>query len=83
MTIIGIRVDYGEAYEDLFVDVNQDDYDFWDYYKDMRTKNDEFVEDYTRSNIFYPKLRNFINISNVNYDELDDIHKLSASCFWI
>ena len=85
MTIIGIRVESDMAYEDFFVDINEKDDYFWSYYDVMRSKNQEFVEDYTRSNEHYPKLRNFMvsNVQHYDYDRLDDFFQLKATSFWL
>ena len=91
MTILGFKVDFSgmsagqfiEEYLYYTTDINEDDGAFWDYYAEMREKNDEFVEDYTRSNQHYPKLRNLTRTSEEVYNSLPEDRQMNACWMWI
>ncbi len=90
MTILGIKVDFSGESQGQFIEeyiyytteINEDDHTFWDYYAEMREKNQEFVEDYTRSNQHYPKLCNLTLSSEEAYNSLPEDRKLVASWVW-
>lgn len=91
MTILGIKVDFSgisqsvwmDEYAYYTVDINEDDYGFWDYYEQMRRESDGFVEDYRRSNQHYPKLRNLTHSSQREYESLPSDRQLFASWVWL